>query len=310
MLIFLYGSDTYRLQQSLQKIKQQYLSKNPGIGGQVKVFNETNFSLLELTNLIKQAGLLSSKCFIVLDDCLVKLIKDEDKQTFQELLNLAHDNPNTLLVKETSPDKRTAIFKTLDKSKIVQEYGNLTPGQLKGWIKDYLKNINCQIESPALDKLANQNADLWQITNELEQYCALTRGKIKLVDLKTKNSIALSEEVFNLLNFIVAKQKPRALVTLNRLLDQGADPLKVLGGLAYQFRNLIRVASLENMPANKIAETLNLKPMAVNQMLRISKTLRLAKCQKIYQEIEGIEIKLKTSSVSPSALLNLLLLKI
>jgi DNA polymerase-3 subunit delta len=178
-----------------------------------------------------------------------KLVVAEDadhllKEADQLIGYLANPSPAACLVLAVDAiDRRTKLFKEADRLGAVVECNPLYPQQVRTWAAHYVKRAGKGIDDDALDALIDAvGTSLSDVVSEVEKIMlyAGTRPRITLSDVETIVVRMRTEDVFELINAISAKDKRNALRLLIRLMEEGKDSFELIGLLRWQFIRLFQ----------------------------------------------------------------------
>ena len=261
MIIFLYGKDSYRINQKIKEIIKGYEAKNPS------GLNLINLDIAEnrLEDFFEsaRAGLLiPEKRLIILknafkadSEALLKFLKSQ---------NLSKRDDVILLIIAFSDFDKNELFEYLiKKPNQVQNFKPLKAYEVKSWAKQFSNSLGVDLTSEALDFLTlNCGLDLWRFDCEIR----------KLADFKVKGVVSRSQveelavpstnyNIFRLTDALAKKNKKKALEALYIALDNGEKPTELLGLLAWQIRNILRFKS----NPNKLSD-LKLHPFVLEKM--------------------------------------------
>ena len=133
-------------------------------------------------------------------------------------------------------DKTTAV-----------EFTRLDDRQLTEMARSKIKELGSEIDEPSLRQLIGLvGQDVRRLTNEINKLAAASLpGKIitsELIDALVPNSRELTN--FELTDHLVAGRKTQALTTLKKILDDGAEPLALMGLISYNYRRLLMAKDL------------------------------------------------------------------
>src|SRR3990167_63070 len=145
MILFFFGQDNYRLKQKVKALKDKFISASLG---------DTNLSVLDgatLTydNFIRQilAMPFLSKSRLVIIENIIKTGKKEILEKIPDALAKVPASTVLVFVEESNPDKRTSLYKKLNKPGISQEFKLLDDTQLYRWIKKEGEERKGEIDS-------------------------------------------------------------------------------------------------------------------------------------------------------------------
>ncbi|MDH3529590.1 MAG: DNA polymerase III subunit delta, partial [Acidobacteriota bacterium] len=138
-------------------------------------------------------------------------------------------------------DKRLKTSKLFEKLAIAVEFKALDHGEAVSWVRDKLRKAGLEAEQRTIDALVSlAGVDAGKLLVEVEKLAiaALPEKKIsrELVERLVKHSRVLSN--FDLTDYLVAGRREDALAAMKKILDDGAEPVMLLGLLSYNFRQL------------------------------------------------------------------------
>jgi DNA polymerase-3 subunit delta len=188
LIVFLYGRDSYRLKQNLDKIIAEYQKKSSGVSLAVLDFNlgaENNprRQLEKLTDLIKTISFFNEKRLIVLKGAFLvskevaNLVRNWGLTSDKERVLVFVEN----LGKEELTKKDKSLFNLLAaKPNIVKSFEPLTGKKLENWLIKEVESLGGQIGFTAVNKLISyvvnssgsegQNPTVaWRLRQEIEK---------------------------------------------------------------------------------------------------------------------------------------------
>ena len=197
-------------------------------------------------------------------------------------------------------DKRLKLSKTLLEVCQSVEFAELKDAELASWARDRLKHLGAHADERALRQtIALAGPSVRRIATELEKLstAALPGGQVttELVDELVGRSRELSN--FQLSDNLIARDRRRALETLRKLLDDGAEPVMLLGLLASNFHRLALAKELmtRGAPEQEVFRVVN---MPFGQRKEFLATARRADAQELARRIRRIaeaDLAIKTS---------------
>lgn len=284
MILFLYGKDSYRSKQKLDAIKSKYIDASLGDTNlSIADFADKNLDFTQITRMILAFPFLAKNRLVILKN----LLSEGNKKLQEQFLGLLEKVPSStvlIIYESETPDRRTSLFKKLNKPKQSQEFKPLEPSQLKKWIADEVEKQGGKIESQAIEKLIEYvGSDLWRMSNEIQKvatykYNARSSSKgvrsigaslpyirnvpsngasdplltselayINSSDVELLVKPKVEANIFEMIDFIGQKNSEQAIKSLHDLLGKGENELYILTMIVYQFRNLLIIKDiLEN----------------------------------------------------------------
>lgn len=316
MIFFLHGEDSYSAQEKLKRIKEKFQKEIDPSGININVFAGENFEVEKFNTTASQGGFLVKKRLIIVKNLLTSKPNQDTAESLSDLLKKIQNSENIFVFYEAGlPDKRTVLFKTLnDKKNLVQEFKPLDNFKLKQWITDYLKAKGGLIKPEAADLLAAAvGNNLWQLSQEIDKLMAYKNGEaIQIVDVKTLVKGRVDDNIFQLTEAIAGGNRKLALKLVQEQLAEGLNEIYLLTMIVRQFRIITSLFSLTEQKINEasMAKETGWHPFVIKKSLAIAKKFTLAKLQKIYAGLADVDKKLKSTSLSPEALIDLVIMKI
>lgn len=216
-------------------------------------FNESEFSLSVEGNLesalaaAEQLPMMADRRIVRITDVRVSAtaVKDTLKEEHEEMLAAYLANPAQTSVVIFIADELNGVRKVgklLREKAAAVEFGRLSEGELVHWARGKAYEAGSEADERTLRHLtALTGPDLRRLTNEIEKLstAALPEKTItfELVDLLVPNVREIDN--FRLADQLLAGNRPGVLKTLKKILDDGAEPVMLLGLLSYNFRRLL-----------------------------------------------------------------------
>ena len=243
-LYLLFGAEKYLRDVAAKTIADRALQDS-----QLREFNDIEFSLSE-TDFIhaissaEQLPMLSTRRVVKIVDVKIGATANKDtlKEDYEDALNRYLQRPvesSVVIFVADEIDKRRKISKLLLENCVSVEFTNLSDFELLGWAKHKLKELNTHADDQLVREIVNLvGNNVLKLTNEIEKLAtaALPDSIIthELVEKLVPNSREISN--FDLANHLLSKNRSRALQVLKKILDDGAEPLMLLGLIALRRR--------------------------------------------------------------------------
>jgi len=304
MIKFIYGEDTFRLNEKLKNLKEEFFKKNTSnsILG-VFDFAEGNF-LNELKIKAKSQGLFSQKVLLVVKNIIAgknKEIEADLLSFLEKFLEEKSDDVEIIFWENGKLAKNNKIFKFFLEKFSSEEFEILKGEALKKWIRNNFLDFDIKINPEIIDELAQGEAiDTSLINNEILKivnYIGEDKENFNQEETKKLISARSEADIFRTIEFLSSGNKKMAMQTLHNQLDKGDDPFYILSMYIYQFRNLLKIGDFYFSGINnnfEIAKLTKLHPFVVQKGMGQLRNLNLEKLKKIYQTLEKIDIEAKT----------------
>ncbi|MCC7306767.1 MAG: DNA polymerase III subunit delta [Acidobacteria bacterium] len=244
----LFGAETY-----LRDAAARYIADLCFSEGDLREFNEDEYSLNTPENLrsalaaAEQLPMMAAKRVIRVTDVCVASAANRDtlKEEFEEALAAYLGNPCQSTVLIFLADNLVAsrkLGKLLINKALAVDFSPLDDNGLRKWATDRFRELGAEADAATVRHLVDAvGNDVRRLNNEVAKLsaAALPDGRVTpgLVDVLVPNSRELSNLV--LTNNLLAGRKDKALRDLKKILDDGMDPLGLLGLIGATYRRLL-----------------------------------------------------------------------
>ncbi len=282
-------------------------------GAPLREFNESAFSLA--TADVQHALAAAEQLPMMAERRVVRVtdfgrLRESDEEAITRYVS--RPSPSSVVVFVADElDKRRRLSKTLMEACTSVEFARLPDGELAAWAKERLRHLGATADERALRQvIALAGPGVRQVATELSKLAtaALPSGHITVetVDELVGRSRELSN--FELTDHLIARDRRRALETLARLLDDGAEPLMLIGLLASSYHRLALAKDLmsRGAPEQEVFRVVN---MPFSQRKEFLATARRADADALGRRIRRIaeaDLAIKTSQATPRLQLEML----
>lgn len=305
MLLFLYGEDTYRLQQKMAEIEQRFREIHKS-GLNLEKIDVSQTSFQEFSDTLFQQSIFIQKKLFFLEN--VFSAKEFKEQFFRKIKEIARSENIIVLIEKNKVKKTDKLFRALQKEAKLQAFDALPPHRLRAWVKREFARYKAEIEPMALNKLVEfVGSNLWLMENEIKKIASYTK-KVKAADIDLFLKPKIETEIFKTIEAVAKKDKKSALKLLEVHLEKGDNPFYLLSMVGYQFRNLLLVKSCGL--DYKCKSTLGLHPFVLKKMNHLATSFTLGQLKKIFDKIFKVDLGVKTGKVGPEEGLRMLIAEI
>ncbi len=306
----LFGAETYLRDLAAKTITELILADST-----LREFNETEFSLGSFDQLqfalasAEQLPMISSYRVILITNVVVSAnskkdtLREEDEDVlFKYLTNPAKTSVVIFLADEI--DKRRKISKLLLAKCVAVEFTEFGDNESIEWTKTKIKELNIEADERAIRHLiALVGNNVRRLTTEIEKLsvAALPDSLItfELVETLVPNSRELSN--FELTDYLLSKNKVKALEVLKKILDDGVEPLMLLGLVASNFHRLLLSKELmrQGVERREVARIMKLPYGKQEDFLATARRTDTLELTKFLQRIFETDLAIKTSRGTP-----------
>lgn len=282
-LYLLYGEEKYDLEQMVEKLKKKMDRLEEGIN----FFYLTMDTIDQLTDVLQGVTFFGSEKLIIIK---------ETKLKFEVALLESLDEDTLVIVIEDSVDKRTSEYKKMAKIAECMEFKHMDQKQMIDYIMQILKKYQVKIsledatylQSICGEEKSNVINELQKLVIYLEEEKVVTRQIIDDVCSKTLNA-----KIFDVLSLIVNKQKQKAILQLNELLEQKEPIVKIYIMLYKQVKQMYMIRYLTQKGEQNIAQVMGIHPFVFKNLSKSSESYTLDKLKSIIYAFDVYDEKTK-----------------
>jgi DNA polymerase III subunit delta len=306
-LYLLVGPERYLRRIAAQEIAEAGLSATL-----IRDFNEASFSLL--TDSVRSAIAAAEQLPMMSERRVVRVrdfarLRDADEDVL--IAYLANPSPTTVMIFTADDlDKRKKSTKALLDACTVVDFSPLKDSEAKAWARTYLKSLKSAADDQVLNEIVNLvGTDIQTLANELDKLAsaAVDSGRIEtqLVDELIGRTRELSN--FELGDHLMSNNRKRALETLHRLLDDGAEPVMLIGLIAGNYHRLaLGKHLLSRGGREEVFRNISMPPFKRDAYIA---NLQRSDAKKIARGIQltaAADLAIKTSQATPRLQLEML----
>lgn len=233
-----------------------------------------------------------------------RLIVVENSGLFKrqnELSEFLSSLPETtfLVFVEQEVDKRSKLYKVVQKSGTVVELNGLEEKDLKLWVATYLHQSQKKITEQNIMYMLNKTgADMQNLKNELDKLISYSASEDVITrEMIDEICVAQTEgKIFEMIDAIGMRNQDRALQLYYDLLAVREKPMSILFLLIRHFNILIQLKELANEGAANgvIASKVGVPPFAVRKYIGQAKNFKNSEIRDCLEQCAEVEQQVKT----------------
>ena len=297
----LFGVETY-----LRDAAARYIADLCFNEGDLREFNEDEYSLNSPENLLpalaaaEQLPMMAAKRVIRVTEVHVAASSNRDtlKEEFEEALAAYLANPCQSTVLIFLADNLVAsrkLGKLLRGKTAAVDFSALDEGALQKWATDRFRELGAEADAATVRHLVDTvGDDVRRLNNEAAKLsaAALPNGRVTpdLIDALVPNSRELSN--FSVTDELVAGRKDKALRNLKKILDDGMEPIALIGSIGFTYRRLLMVNDMLRRGDAKGASSLAFGKEA---FLASARRIEQKKLVQAIRRISETDLAIKTS---------------
>ncbi|HXD32859.1 MAG TPA: DNA polymerase III subunit delta [Pyrinomonadaceae bacterium] len=281
-------------------------------GTLLREFNESTFSLLTMNArqavaAAEQLPMMSERRVVIISDFAKLREADED------VLVRYVGNPvpsSVVIFSAPDLDKRKKLTKALFDNCTVVEFPSVGDGEAKAWAKDYLKRLKIPADEQALSEIVTLvGTDIQTLSSELDKLATAAveskRITVNLVDDLIGRSRELSN--FDLTDHLINRNRKRALEILYRLLEDGSEPVMLIGLIASNYHRLaVAKDLLTRKGKDAVFQQIRMPWRKQGEFLSTLQRSSEADISRGIQRIAAADLAIKTSQATPRLQLEML----
>ncbi len=297
---YLSGPEAYLRDEAARRIAEEALKNTL-----LREFNESSFNLL--TDDVRSAVAIAEQLPMMSDRRVVRIRNfGKLREADEEILVKYLDRPvETTVVIFTAADldKRKRLAKSL-MAAAAFDFQPLKTNELQTWVKGHLKKLKVEIEPQAGHRLLEMvRSDLHTLTNELNKLAAASLPSGRITVALVDELISRSREHLNweLSDHLVAGNRRAAVKTLRDLLDDGVEPVLLVGLIAGTYRRMALAKSLlaQGAAPTKIFSEVRMPPFKQGAYISMLNRIESSSMAQKVQRIAEADLAIKTSKGTP-----------
>lgn len=306
----LYGAETYLRDIAAKTISELSFGKDD-----FRDFNDDVFSLNTPDN-IKNALAAADQLPMMAQRRVVKITEvrvtaSANKDSLKEdqfdaiAAYLANPSPNSVVIFVADELNRSRkVGKLLSEKSVSVDFTPLEDAELVKWANSKLDEFGTQMDDRTLRHLiAMIGPDVRRLTIEIGKLStAALPDKVINIDL-VDSLVANVREIpnFDLTDNLVAGNKAKALKILSKILNDGAEPLMLLGLLSYNYRRLLMVKDMmeRGVDRSEVSRVMKLRYNDQEAFLAAARRASLDQLKKAVVALAETDLAIKTSIGGP-----------
>ncbi len=298
------GEEAYYIDQLCDRIE------NSVLGDMEKEFNQTviygrDCEMLSLISTAKRYPMMSNYQVVIVKEAqeikpgLGTKTSDDDKDPLSAYI--LNPVPSTLLVfcyKYKSLDKRTKLYKAIEKNGVVYESKKIYDNKVHEWIEKHLNTLGYKIQPKAANLMADSlGNDLSRVANECEKLLINIKKGETIDTHHIESNIGISKDfnIFELQDAMGQKNVLKATRIVNYFMaNPKSNPFPVsMANLYSYFSKLLLYHSLADKSKDSVAKALKVNPFFVGDYEKAAKNFSTEKLISIINLLRDADLKSK-----------------
>lgn len=304
----LYGDEAYLKRQYRDKLKNALVQPDDTMNFTSYEGKDTNPN--ELIDLAETLPFFADRRVILVED------SGFFKTSCEELAEYMSQIPDTtlFLFVESEVDKRSKLYKAVNKIGKTVEFTTQTEELLTRWVLSRLKKEGKNITGAVLQLFFSRvGTDMENIDRELEKllcYC-MDKDVIEAADVEAITTEQTANRIFDMVNAIAEHNQRKALDLYYDLLALKEAPMRILFLISRQFQILLTIKDMaqKGFDQNMMAQKAGIPPFAVRRNVAQAKGFTMRKLKQAISDGVEYEEAVKTGRMIDQMAVELFLLK-
>ncbi len=304
----LYGEETYLKRQACRRLQSALVAPDDTMN--FGMFQGKGQDEKEIMELSQTLPFFQEYRMILLDETeLAGKCSDE----FMENLDRMPSSTVMVMV-EQAVDKRSRLYKWVQKNGYVAEFAYQEEPALRQWITERLQKEGKQMQGAAIHILIDRTeGKMTALENELLKLTAYAgdRAEITAEDVKKLVPEPVSNQIFRMITAISDGKPEQALSYYYDLLALKEAPMRILFLMARELNLLFRVKNLaqQGVGDGGIASTVKVPPFAVRKYKSTAKQYSYAVLKAQLEQCAETEKQVKNGDMNDRIAIEMLILR-
>jgi DNA polymerase-3 subunit delta len=315
MLYIFHGPDDFIRAEKIAELKAA-VGDSASAGLNVTQLDGQGLTLSEIRHHTDTLPFFVTKRLVIVGNYLSYLAsRPEELQALVDYLPLLPSSADLVFDEKESLDGRHPVLKIAKQAGVVH-FAGLDVNNLQPWIVRRARELGANIEPSAAALLGRLvGPHLRTLNNELEKLALYVNNERPIQKADVELLVPYIEEAdrFGMSNAIGQRNSRRAYDQLHKELDEGKNPMAILGSIAAQIRALIEVKDMaeRGMSPVEIAQTKGWRSdYAAKARLREAANFSMARLEQILEMLLEIDLAIKTGRMDSLLALDTLIARL
>lgn len=302
----LFGPETYLRDLAAKTITERAFAKDD-----FRDLNETCFSLNNADSFqqaiaaAQQIPMMSSRRVIRVTDVRISATgyRDTITESHEPALSGYLKDPSKTAIVIFIADELNGVrkmSKLLKENSTAVEFKALSDIELAAWARDKFTEAGAEIDTAVLNRLIERaGTDVRRLTNEVKKLATAALPNTTVTSELVEELVPDSREMnsFAFTDHLIAGRGGEAVTALKKILDDGAEPLMLLGSLSYTYRRLLMVKDMMERGRDRrdVASVVKFRYNEQEPFLAAARRAKLSDLTMAIQRLARTDLAIKTS---------------
>lgn len=295
-IYLLWGEEDYLKEEYANRI-QAAVYKGDFPEFNLLVYSE-NITPGELRSVFETYPMMSDTKFILIKDSGIFAASGKEERNSEEWKSLFSDIPDYVyaVFLEKNADKRTALYKAVNKNHTAAQFEHLGTGELAEWtVRKMTRNKRSIKKEDALYIVLLCSNDLMMINSECDKLISYTSETVTRSDIDRLVSKSADIRVFDITDAIIEGDTAKALAVLDDLSVQNTPVFQILYLLSGCFDKMLqcRLMLEESFSLKEISAKLDLHEYIVKKYISGAKKFSIDFLENMLMRTAEIDFNIK-----------------
>jgi DNA polymerase-3 subunit delta len=305
MITLLVGENHFQLSERRKQLEVEFAEAHPD-GWGLERYDAEEAGPERVSEALTVLPFLSGERLVVIQGATRS---GDTARAILELLPRIPETTHALFV-ESSPDRRTSLYKALQKQASVESFEPLRGQAQQVWLQSYAQKHGFELTPAGTSELARRaGADQWALAHEIQKLALLGQSSVDEDTVRLYVEPTLREGIFDLLEKLIDGDSREALRIYRNLRTGRVESFEIMAMIAWQIQILTAVTLGTNRSSSDLARETGFKPFSLERVATPARRLGLPALRRILQILSLVDIKLKSSRADKDALLEIALVR-
>ncbi|GEM_PF-2097202 len=317
-ICILWGKELFLIEWAVSEIIKKYSNEQSKIFDVVEFAGESE-DYYRIAEACETLPVISEKKLVIINNFEAMKDKDVTGRAGVLLNYLKHPSDSTMLVLACGEkiSRSNELYSAAAACSSEYEFGRLTGGELKAWIRKRMRINGRKIGERELARFVDESGyfdkdsdyTLFHFENDIGKIIVHSDSEIiTMEDVEIAVSGNLSKNIFDMINALGEKDRKTAFHVLNEMLLYGEPVKTVLSMLYWQYEGIMNVKQLLNEGKNKkdIARILKAKDFVVGKWMSAGRKYEESSLRDILRSIYETDVRIKNGEMNERIAIELL----
>lgn len=307
-----YGEEKYLLEMYLNKLIEGLLEDTDKTMN-YDYFDKSNMNVDRFFNTIETLPFFSKRRVVQVNNAKLCKGKSNNSTVIAERI-LDIPESTTVIFIEEDIDKRSKLYKAINKNGYVVNFNKLSESDLVKWVAQKFHFFGKKIErSTAIHFLKFVGTDMTIIDNEIEKLSMFCKDR----EIITKEAIdevctrSIENKIFGLIKAMGQNERETALILYHDMIIAKEPPVRILFMLIRQFRLILQSKLLKQkgLSEREIGSRIKIAPFIVKECLYQGRNMTIDNLKSALEDCLETDSSIKSGKINDKIGVEIIIMK-